>query len=1045
MMRAIFCLSARSQRFAGWLGDLIFTLCAALIVASALGITYLNSSNWPTGGDAASHLLYAWLYAKDLLFSGQIVPWVPEVFGGMPFLSYYFPLPFIVIAVLSKLIGLASAFKWGSFLAAMLLPGAVYTASRRWLNFSWHAAFFGGLGALAFVLHEQNSIWGGNLLSTLAGEFAYSYGLLFAVLAMMAWARAINLGRGWLLAALMEAASGFSHGFPLLVVGFSSVFLLVDGFAGSDKQRLKTSIGILLRGHLLAFALLGGWLWPMIEMHSLTIPNDASFPVGGWNDLLPATLWPSVAAGLLGVAMLVFPSVRRGWDEGQRRAVCYFTSAAGLAAVAFIAGDQLGLADIRFFPLVWILGAIACGWLLGQALASFDWHQEQRRSVCYFFSAAVLTAATLIAGDQLGLHDIRFFPLVWVLGAITCGWLLNQALSSFGWKQEQWHDVCSIFSAAVLAVIGNRLGWSDLTFLPLIWVLGASACGWLLGRALSSFGWNQEQRRDVRYIFTVAGLAIVGNQLGLTDIRFLPLAWVLGAIILDWLLGQVPLSFGTKINSNNTVLASLYRVLLVAAACLSMLGWLGEHIQKAPDWGLWNHSGLEAKPQWNNLSQLFPVMKGDLWSPRLAFEHDPTNNDLGSTRSLEALPMFLNHRPVLEGLYMESALLGPAIYQIQSEISTHPSSPLVRFPSGSLDPQFAAKHLNFMHADTILLRSTDAKNAIEASGFFNKFAESSPYALYHLKQFNSHLAEVVTQPMRARPAQDWMQDAFAWFRTRSRFDAYLPVYGNGKTGMGVVPNDGNKGAVASPVREKSLSRSELIFETDAIGKPHLIKIAYHPRWHLESKGTLQIAGPGFMLVTPDEKEIRLVYGHTFVGKLGIASTLIAFIFVAFLIRKRVTLPANAPIESNTSHAGRRFWLPVFAGWTFLVLAGLYFGSHSPERVYTQAWDAMNTSQYKEASQYFLRAYQLRRPPAKKEEALFWLAKSSEQAGQKAEAKARYRELFERYHGYWVPEALYTYIQFEKQDGHRAEVEPLVQRMREEYPNNPWTLKLDQAQ
>ena len=29
------------------------------------------------------------------------LPWVPEVFGGLPFLSYYFPLPFIVIAVLS--------------------------------------------------------------------------------------------------------------------------------------------------------------------------------------------------------------------------------------------------------------------------------------------------------------------------------------------------------------------------------------------------------------------------------------------------------------------------------------------------------------------------------------------------------------------------------------------------------------------------------------------------------------------------------------------------------------------------------------------------------------------------------------------------------------------------------------------------------------------------------------------------------------------------------------------------------------------------------
>src|ERR1035437_6078877 len=105
----------RRPSLASWTADIFFTIGTATIVASVLGIQFLNSSNWPTGGDAASHLLYAWLYAKELLFSGQILPWVPEVFGGMPFLSYYFPLPFIVIALLSKLLGVASAFKWGSF------------------------------------------------------------------------------------------------------------------------------------------------------------------------------------------------------------------------------------------------------------------------------------------------------------------------------------------------------------------------------------------------------------------------------------------------------------------------------------------------------------------------------------------------------------------------------------------------------------------------------------------------------------------------------------------------------------------------------------------------------------------------------------------------------------------------------------------------------------------------------------------------------------------------------------------------------------------
>ncbi|TCS37798.1 6-pyruvoyl-tetrahydropterin synthase-like protein [Paucimonas lemoignei] len=844
---------------------MLFTLVCAGLIASVLGVAFLNSGNWPTGGDAASHLLYAKLYADDLLFSGQILPWMPEVFGGMPFLSYYFPLPFIVMACLSKFTGLAVAFKWGSFLAAMVMPGAVFAASRRWLGFSWLASMFGALGALAFLVHEQNSIWGGNLLSTLAGEFAYSYGMLFALLSMMAWARAVTLQRGWLLAALLEAASGFSHGFPLLILGFSSFLLLLDcGAAGPERAaRLKRTFFMLMAGHALAFALLGGWLWPMMEMHSLTIPNDASFPLGGWQDLLPVTLWPVLGGGALGLALVVLPWVRRGWESGQRRALCYFIGAAGLAAVAFIAGDRLGVADIRFFPLVWLFGAVACGWLLGQSL---------------------------------------------------------YALSGTG-------------------------------------------------------------------------------------------------------------------NADVTLVSA--RVLLATAAALGMLGWLGPNIQKAPDWGLWNHSGLDAKPQWHNLTRLFPAMSGNLWSPRLAFEHDPDNNDLGSTRSLEALPMFLNHRPVLEGLYMESAVLGPAIYQVQSEISTRPSSPLVRFPSGSLDPEFAARHLNFLHADTILLRSDGAKTAIENSGHFTKTAEAPPFALYRVKNFDSRMAQVVTQPLQLRPQKEWMQDAFAWFRTRSRFDNYLPVYGKD---LAIKPHQG----AAPAVREISLTRNELVFETDAVGSPHLIKMAYHPRWHLTTKGSMHIAGPGFMLVVPQEKQIRLEYGHTLVGKLGMVATTIGFLMTAFLLwRARRTVAAGSPAAPVSAPIGLRGWIPLVACWLLLLVAGIYLGLNSPERVYMAGWEAMNANRYAEASEKFQRAFVLRKPPAKKEEALFWHAKSNELAGKRTQAKAGYRELIDTYHGFWVPEAMYTYILLEWEDGNREAIKPYAQRLREEYPNNKWTQKLDE--
>jgi TolA-binding protein len=137
------------------------------------------------------------------------------------------------------------------------------------------------------------------------------------------------------------------------------------------------------------------------------------------------------------------------------------------------------------------------------------------------------------------------------------------------------------------------------------------------------------------------------------------------------------------------------------------------------------------------------------------------------------------------------------------------------------------------------------------------------------------------------------------------------------------------------------------------------------------------------------------------------------------------------------------WTPALIAWLTLLAAGFYFGTRSPERLYNLAWEDMRANRYAEASEGFRHAYELRRPPAKKEEALFWLAKASELAGRRTQAKARYLELAEHYHGYWLPESLYTYVLLERQDGHADLAEPFAIRLRQEYPGNKWTLKLDE--
>lgn len=859
--------------FLGWrLLDLAVVLIAAGLIASLLGIQFLLSPNLPTGGDTASHLLYAWVYANELLPNGYITAWMPEVFAGFPFLSYYFPLSFMSIAALASIMPFAPAMKLGMFAAAMLLPGGVWLASVYLLRLPRTVAIWGVLASLAFLVHEQNSIWGGNLLSTLAGEFAYGYGMFFSVLSLFAWQRSIATGRHWWLAALLEAATGYSHGFALLITGFATTAFLFE------RQNFLRNLRLLVLGHGLAFFLLAGWLWPMMEMHAITIPNDALFDVTTWQELLPKPVQPILIAGLLAALLLglmqVAPRVRSALpstpeiDRGLRYAA-FMASAALLAGVGFLAGGNLGFANIRFFPFVWLFGGIACGWVWG----------------------------------------ILLLRLAKSMNAVS-----------------RW------------------------------------------------------------------GMALIA-----------------------------------------------------IAGALGLVAWMSLSVAVVSDWGLWNHSGLEAKPQWNLLSRLFPKLSGNMGSPRLLFEHDPANNDIGSTRALEALPMFLGGRPVLEGLYMESALVSPAVYQLQSEVSAHPSSPMARFPSGRLDVEMAARHMNFLYSNEVLVRNEEAHLAFSASGAFEEVAKAPPFYIFRLKGFNAHLVDFPDRALRWLPTKGWMEESFRWFRSRQRFSGELPVFDDRAPPPLVAP------AVNARIQDLKLERHSIRWHTEAVGAAHLVRMTWHPRWRLISKGSLHLAGAGFMVVIPGEADVVLEYGQTSIGLAGMASTVLSLMTLVFLVLRdlrlrRREIGANVAADplslTKRSHAWPRHWLAIL--WpALLICLAAWLHMHNPERLYSGAWDLMHASQYADAADKFDDAFAARRSDAKKEEALFWSAKANEQAGRLEAALKRYRQLTGGYQGYWLPESLYTQSKLAQGAGLTVEAKAAQERLLLQFPNDRWAQRATQ--
>jgi hypothetical protein len=166
------------------------TLLAFLAIYAVLFIFYkpnlLFSLTTTAGGDTGAHHYPAQYLIQELLPHFRLTGWAPGWYAGMPMLTFYFPFPFLLIAILDWFLPYLLAFKLVTALGVFALPAAAYAMGRLFRvrrPYPIMAAVF----ALAFLLMESYSIYGANILSTLAGEFGYmlSFALVFLFLGTM--------------------------------------------------------------------------------------------------------------------------------------------------------------------------------------------------------------------------------------------------------------------------------------------------------------------------------------------------------------------------------------------------------------------------------------------------------------------------------------------------------------------------------------------------------------------------------------------------------------------------------------------------------------------------------------------------------------------------------------------------------------------------------------------------------------------------------------------------------------------------------------------
>ncbi len=353
---------ARPRGLAGWPGWPALATLAA--VGGAVGIvvwqlhpSLLLANTTTAGGDTGAHVALPAYLRDHLLPHGRLTGWSPQWYDGYPALTFYFPLPSLLVVAANLVIPYDVAFKLVTVLGLLTLPVAAWAMGRLWGAPRPTPACL-AVATLPFLFDQSFTIDGGNIASTLAGEFAFSISLSLALVFLGLVARGLRTGRHRALAAAVLTLTALCHMVPTIFAVVGAALLTLaratgrSGRSRFDLRRLRwaTTVGVT------GAAITGFWAVPFVLRQAYTTDMGYERVTDYLHSLAPHELiWALALAGLGAVISVV----------RLRPVGAFLTVMAGLSAAAFVVAPAGKLYNARFLPF-WIL----CVYLLAGVAVS---------------------------------------------------------------------------------------------------------------------------------------------------------------------------------------------------------------------------------------------------------------------------------------------------------------------------------------------------------------------------------------------------------------------------------------------------------------------------------------------------------------------------------------------------------------------------------------------------------------------------------------------------------------------------------------------------
>ena len=808
---------------------------ASLFVFWQLRPDLLFADTTPNGGDMGAHVWGPAFIRDHLIPELRLTGWTADWYAGFPAFHFYMVVPALGIVALSYVLPYGIAFKLVTVLGVVALPVGAWALGRM-SRLPFPAPALLALFVLPFLFDQHYWIWGGNIGSMLAGEFAYAISLTLTLVYLGVLVSGLRTGRHRVLAAVLLALVGLCHLIPALFALGATVVLA--GFFRGVRQMKWLAVTLPLAGLLAAFWLLPFW-WRRNYVNDM-----------GWEKL--DDYWANIVRSdlswllALAAAALVLSLVRALWF-GRFLSVLILVL---VFAVRY--APHWRLWNARLLPFYYLCLALLAAYgvatlirvALGKGIAGSEVLRDPSRA-SFVAGVAIPTAAAVVLVGELLLN----------------GWVIRNLLeavlgfSAFDANRAQGQAV-------------------DLAELLLI--------GGLLVAAAEIVGRLELEVRELYGVFvTRVGTMIVAVAIGL--------AVLIGVAMPVRGLGP----FGTYEGSEYGlgIGGSVWIGTSEGSFIPAWAKWnYSGYERKLP-----NDNGGGYPEYWAAVTTMAELGETN-GCGRAMWEFDRELLDsYGTPMSLMLLPHWTDGCiGSMEGLFFESSVTVPYHFINQSELSIAPSRPMrdIRYPA--FDVAAGVEHLQLLGVRYYMAVSEAAIADARGNPDLTEVATSGPWVVFEVA--DSTLVEplsfepVVVEGAAATP-DTWLEASIDTYIDDPESSVLIAASGPENWDRVGSVDDIDAAAVA-PVRVSNISSgtSTISFEVDEVGSPVLVKTSYFPNWTAEGADGPYRVAPNLMVVVPTANEVTLSYGWTPVDALAYLLTGLGIVAAGLLLWRPRMVP-----------------------------------------------------------------------------------------------------------------------------------------------------------